>query len=311
MKLLRLLALALGFLAVCNTSSYAAPAAASTPAAKPASRHKLFMWKVTGDKGTIFLVGSIHMVRADFYPLPGDVEKAFQGSDRLVVEINPNKEEQSAAQKVAVDRGTYGQDETIYNHVSKATIEALAKYLKSAPDSEQGLVGMKPWLVSIMIPMAAFQRKGFDPERGIDKHFMDQANKAAMPVNQLETALFQVDLLSGFPDDVQEKLLLSSLVDVQNTDRDASTMVHAWKTGDAAEMDSIITRDEAEHPDLKSVYGKLLYDRNVGMLGQLEPLLQKSGSAFVVVGAAHLVGERGLIRLLQDKKYAVEQIVGN
>jgi uncharacterized protein YbaP (TraB family) len=54
----------------------------------------------------------------------------------------------------------------------------------------------------------------------------------------------------------------------------------------------------------------LLHDRNIGMADKIEELLKTSQTAFVMPGAAHLVGEDGLIKMLQDRGYQVEQVTG-
>src|SRR5205085_10571190 len=100
------------------------------------------------------------------------------------------------------------------------------------------------------------------------------------------------------------------LSDVENTDRDAEGMVRSWKSGDDQGMDEVVTRDERDHPELKPVMDKLLYDRNTDMEAKIEQYLESGKKYFVVVGAGHVVGKRGLVKLLQEKKYAVEQLSG-
>lgn len=314
---------------LCLLASYqAAPGLAATKtlpgkqaskaesAAKPDAKktaQRVFMWKVTSqDGGTLYLVGSIHMVPPGFYPLPDAMEKQFKESSVLVLEVDETKEDPAVTQQYAMKAGLYLDGDNILNHISEDTAQALKNWVAEAdPMTAMSVERMRPWFASVMIPVAELKKRGFDPKHGIDKHFLSQALQQKKAVDQLETSEFQLKLLSGFSDDLQDKLLLSSLVDAKNTDRDAQEMVDAWKQGDAEKMDEVVTRDEKQHPELKPVMEKVLYERNIGMADKIGEYLKSGKTYFVVVGAGHVVGQRGLVQLLRDRGFKVVQIQGS
>lgn len=266
---------------------------------------KLFMWKVTSGKSTVYLAGSIHMVPKDFFPLPAAMEKAFDDSGTLVLEIDERKADPMALAK----EGMYPPDDVIDNHIKDDTKAALDKYCASLDKMTNfTLHHMKPWCAANTIGILEVQKRGFDKNLGVDKHFLNEAEERKKDVQELETVEFQLHAFADLSDDLQDKLLKSSLVDVEHTDQDAKDMVNAWKTGDAELMDNVATRDEKEHPELKPVMEKLLYDRNDGMLSKIEEYLKSGKQTFIVVGSAHLTGPRGLIALLKKKDYKVEQV---
>lgn len=273
----------------------------------PPTARKSFMWEITGGKGTVYLLGSIHLVTKDFYPLSPCIEERFKRSNKLVVEVDETKGDPQRIQQLTAERGVYRGGDTIANHLSPDAMTALSKYITDDP-KDQSFYSMKPWLVGMMIPMRALMQRGFDPNIGIDKHFIVEAKNQSKPIDELETAEYQLNLLSSFDDPTQEKLLLAALVDLENTDRDAKTMVHAWKEGDAEELTSFIENEEKEHPELKDFTDQLLYQRNKPMVEKLDAMLKQPGTEFVVVGAAHLIGERGLLKLLSDRGYSVKQV---
>jgi hypothetical protein len=86
------------------------------------------------------------------------------------------------------------------------------------------------------------------------------------------------------------------------------SLIRAWKSGDPKGMEPIITKSVKEDPRLSPVYEKLIYERNRKMLSKIEEYLKGSGTYFVVVGAGHLIGEKGMIETLRRKGYRVEQI---
>ncbi len=59
---------------------------------------------------------------------------------------------------------------------------------------------------------------------------------------------------------------------------------------------------------MASVYEKLVYQRNRRMTAKIEDLLRSKDTCFIVVGAGHLVGKKGIVELLKTKGYSVEQM---
>lgn len=297
-----------------NAFCKAAPVAASKTATK-APQKKLFMWKVTSPKSKdsiVYLIGSIHMVRPDFYPLPKPMEEQFKNASTLVLEIDESKDDQSVMQKYAMEAGVYTGGDTIENHISAKTNEELQKYCATIDKMmAMSFVRMKPWFVSVELPVLELQKLGFDPKLGVDKHFLEEAHEQGKRVEELETAKFQLDLLSGFSEDLQDKLLLSSLLDAQRTEEDARDMVNAWKAGNDSLMNEVITRDEKEHPELEPIMQKLMYERNDDMSNKIEKYLSSGKTYFVCVGAGHVVGPKGIVQQLKDKGFKVEQVTGN
>jgi hypothetical protein len=167
---------------------------------------------------------------------------------------------------------------------------------------------MRPWLAGVQILAAQLQALGFAPQYAIDQHFLDEAAAAKKPVAGLETIGFQVDLLSGLPADLQDKLVFSELVDADNLAGDAAALVQAWRTDDTAGMEATVTRAEREHPELQPLTEAVGYKRNAAMAQQVADFLMTPKTRFVVVGSMHLVGDRGILKLLADKGYRIEQL---
>lgn len=148
---------------------------------------------------------------------------------------------------------------------------------------------------------------GFDPNLGIDKHFLSKA-EGTKKVLELESLDYQVDLLSGFSDQDQELLLVYTLDDLRILEQELEKLTRAWTTGDTKGVESILTRSVSEDKRLSSVFEKVVYERNRKMASRIEDFLQTKESYFVIVGAGHLVGDRGIVEILRTKGYGVEQL---
>jgi uncharacterized protein len=148
-----------------------------------AENNKLFMWKATHGKSTVYLVGSIHLVPRDFYPLPKDMEKALEDSQTLVLEIkNPDD---PSGQKKAVELGMYFDGDNIENHLSDETKTALSKYTANCDKmTAMALYKMRPWCASTTIELLELQKRGFDKDFGLDKHFLKEAQDQKKPVGE-------------------------------------------------------------------------------------------------------------------------------
>jgi uncharacterized protein YbaP (TraB family) len=150
-----------------------------------------------------------------------------------------------------------------------------------------------------------WQKAGFDASLGLDRHFYDRATAEGKRVEGLETVDYQVGLFDEMTMEEQDRMLAESLEDVEQARANIVTLTDAWKAGDAAALEQIVLADLKDDPLL---YQRLLVDRNRNWLPKIDALFTRTGRAFVVVGAAHLVGPDGLLAMLKAKGYTVEQL---
>jgi uncharacterized protein YbaP (TraB family) len=297
-------ALTITALALC---CFAFTGAAPPAAGDAAPKH--FLWKVTGPKGVVYLLGTIHAAKADFYPLPSIIEDSFGKADTLIEEIDISQPAEAArAQRGLIEEGSYPNGDTITNHLSEITRSHLAAYLKKGDLPEPAVAQMRPWLVSMLVEQRELQRMGFDPSYGVDQHFLEEARRSHKPIGALEDAESQVKMLSSLSEEFQDRLLLSSLVDIEKSRDVLDSLTQAWQSGDAAAMQEVITSSVRDYPQLKPLMTKLFDDRNTAMTAKIESFLQTPKSYFVAVGAGHVVGDQGILSQLQRKNFRVEQL---
>jgi uncharacterized protein YbaP (TraB family) len=283
-----------------------ASASATTP---EAGAPKHFLWKVIGPKGVVYLLGTIHAAKADFYPLPSILEDSFEKADTLIEEIDISEPAEAArAQRGLIEEGSYPNGDTITNHLSEVTRSHLAAYVKEGGLPEQAIAHMRPWLVSMLVEQRELQRMGFDPSYGLDQHFLEEARRSHKQIGALEDAESQLKMLSSLSEDFQDRLLLSSLVDIEKSRDVLDALTQAWQSGDAAAMQEVITSSVRDYPQLKPLMTKLFDDRNTAMTAKIGRFLQTPKSYFVAVGAGHLVGDQGILSQLRRQNFTVEQL---
>ena len=267
---------------------------------------KNFLWRVQSKTNTVYVLGSIHFLKKEVYPLNQKIENAFDQSDFLVVEANVNDITKIDIQKL-VDSALYLDLETLEKHVSTETYELIKK--------ESGRLGLpleminrqKPWFLALVLESLELLKLGFDPNYGIDKYFLSKA-EGKKKILELESLDYQISLLSNLSDKDQELFLLYTLRDLNILEQELGRLTQAWISGDTKSMESILTRGISEDKGLSSIFEKLIYERNKKMVSKIEDFLRTKEIYFVIVGAGHLVGDRGIIEILKGKGYIVEQL---
>jgi uncharacterized protein YbaP (TraB family) len=264
-----------------------------------------FAWKVTGHGTTVYLVGSVHLLSADSYPLAPALEAAYADADLLVEEVDLGEMLAPGSQLALLTRGMLPAGRTLASVVSAETLGLVQKRVADTGLPFAPLARFKPWLLSLTLTALEWQKAGFDESLGLDKHFYDKARADGKPVQGLETVEFQISRFDGMSDAEQEQLLVDSLEGLETELGNIRTLTAAWKTGDRAEVERIVLEDLKSDPKM---YERLLVERNRNWLPQIDALFARQGRALVVVGAAHLVGPDGLLKMLEAKGYGIEQL---
>ena len=270
-----------------------------------AQDNKNFLWKVQSETGTAYILGSIHVMKKESYPLNKKIEDAFDRSNSLAVEININDIKEKDIPKL-MESAIYHGNDTIEKHISSETYELLKKEISVSGIPLELISKQKPWLAALSLMSVKLLKLGFDPSLGIDMHFLSKSSEKK--VIELESLESQMDLFSGFSEQEQELFLLYTLKEMEKIGPYVDRLVRAWKSGDTGDMEMMILKDLKKDKKLSSVYNKILFTRNKNMTSKIEGFLKKGGTYFVVVGAAHLIGENGIIELLWDKGYIVDQM---
>jgi uncharacterized protein len=268
------------------------------------AQEKSFLWRVNSDQNRLYILGSIHLLKKETYPLKKTIEDAFEQTKKLVLEIdlggaNPEKIQQLMLQKSISTDGT-----ALHQNVSNETYEAVAKRAKELGIDIRVLSRFKPWVVAMTMAAIKLQKLGFDPSLGIDRHLAERAKQTDKPTAGLETAEFQLELFDRFSAKEQERLLRQSMDEMDHVERNITAIVQAWKSGDVGAVEKHLLVGMRDYPE---IHRKVIDDRNQSWLPQIENLLSRGENALIVVGAAHLVGKNGIIELLKDRGYRVEQ----
>jgi hypothetical protein len=266
------------------------------PAAAP--KRSMF-WKVSSGEQVAYLLGSIHFGSKDMYPLPKEIEDAFDRSAVLLVEADLNHLDLKKMKALA----EYTGDDVLWNHVSRQVRQRLEEFCGKYGFKATAMARLKPWVVAVMVSTIPKARSGREAGLGIDKYFLDRADRAKKRVVEIESAesLARLSRITG-------KMLEKSLAANAGRDHEESgkRTEEIWMSGDADLLDR--TLREAMSKDPIEVVEANLEERNPHMADVVERFLNGQEPAFVVVGTGHMVGRIGLVKLLEKRGYRVEQV---
>mgnify|MGYP002713214354 CR=1 FL=1 len=282
-----------------------------------AENDRAFFWQVTSgaaasERAVVYLMGSIHFADQSFYPLRAEIEQAFEHSDYLAVELDVNALDTGEYKRIISRKGVYPEGKSIKDAVSDDTWKQLRARLKQLNVPYEAVQQYRPGVLVLTMTAVQVMQMGFDPQLGIDVHFLNKAALSpAKQVIELESLQQQLDLFIDIPDG--ELLLKESLYSMNEAESMMGDMVTFWKQGDVAAMNKLLFEEALDdYPSFASIYDDLFYGRNRKMAANIETMLKQGqttgASYFVVVGTGHLVGDEGIVKLLKDKGYTVKRL---
>jgi len=299
--LLRCVLLVLGAITIGLTSPTYSEAQAAGPAVEDSGR--LPLWEVSRGGNTVYLLGSVHMLRPDAYPLDPALYEAFDAARVVAFEIDLG--EAAAAAPRMLMRGMYTDGRSLRSELPADLYARLDDKLAGFGISAQLVAPMKPWLVSMTLSAVALQQVGFTPELGVDMHFFERAGEGGKRIVALETIEDQIDVFDGLTPDQQVALLESTLTEMDSIRDRMDEITAIWASGDSERLSQLMNESLLDQPVLTE---RILYDRNRKWLPQIEAMVASGEPAIVIVGMGHMVGEQSVTDLLIEAGYEVTPV---
>jgi uncharacterized protein YbaP (TraB family) len=272
--------------------------------AAEADTDKHFLWSIQTEKNTVYLLGSVHFLRQEAYPLAEAIEKAYSDSQTVVFEADIDRGNSPEMQAKIMSLGLYLDGQTLQQNISKDTYNMLREKLASVGLPASQFDRFRPWVAALTLTVMELQKMHFDPTHGVDTHFFRRAREDRKKMIFLEPVEFQINLFAGMDPKAQESFLRQTIKDLEVMESMVSDMVNSWQTGDVDTVGSILNASFSEHAD---IYDRIMVQRNKKWVSRIEDLLNKEENALVIVGAGHLVGDTNLLQLLGNKGYKADQ----
>jgi len=267
------------------------------------------MWKVKGVHGTVYLFGSVHVMKPEVQWETPKVKAALVESDVLYLEIpDVDPEAMKAMQPMVLQMGM-DVAHPLSTKISKADVDLLDAAVKGlGMPGEAAFEPMKPWMAYTVLSVLPAMKAGYATDSGIDAKLAAEAKSLNKPVKGFETAIEQMHFLADMPEAEQVEMLHKTLIDLPKSQTQLEAMVGDWTRGDVDKI-AAMENDElkVKYPVL---YEKLLVKRNEHFAKDLTGMLKDpaTGTVFVTIGAAHLAGPDGVGKMLEKNGFSVVRV---
>ncbi|WP_372630325.1 TraB/GumN family protein [Cohnella sp.] len=289
------------------------PSPGQSPYPEPAEPAKGFLWKVEGGAHPGYLVGTIHIANKGMYPLDPQLEQALDEADFVALELDLTRADQKRTLELVNERALLPEGTTLKDVVDEKDYERFQSILKksllasAAPMLDQ----YEPWYAAMMLESLPAMR--FMLTDGIDLHFAKQAHKEGKGVIELESLESQLDLFDGLSEELQKHYFHQTVSNSGKAMEGMQQLIDMWRAGEIDALEAVHEQFEQEGREsmgeLFDEYNEaLLLKRNVEMTDKIDDYLQHgdNGTYLIAVGSLHMVGEGGLVSLLEQKGYEVE-----
>lgn len=266
------------------TSVAEAPAAAPAPVVQDINPA---MWIVRDADTTIYLFGTVHVLRPGLNWLKDDVKAAFETSDELVLEvIEPS--DPSVVQGIVSTMATNPPGTTLRSLLPAPVLAKYETTLVTLGIPAVALDQYEPWFASVTLTTVPLLMKGYDLNSGAEKILTAAAKQQGKPIGQLETIEQQLGIFDSLGTQEQIAFLDVTLDGVPEVTTQIDALVNAWGKGDLDTLDTLLNEGIESYPGL---YDALLKDRNANWVSWIKARMEQPGTVFMAVGAAHLVGK--------------------
>ncbi|KRC81047.1 polysaccharide biosynthesis protein GumN [Sphingomonas sp. Root241] len=261
------------------------------------------LWVVKDADTTIYLFGTVHVLKPGLGWFDEGVKAAFDKSDELVLEmVEPDA---ATMQGLIMKTALNPEGPTLTEKLPADKREAYAKAMTDVGVPAAALDRFDPWFAAVTLSIAGLPKLGYDPESGAERTLTTAAKAANKQVIGLETAEQQLGYFDNLPEPLQVKFLVSTVEDYPRMATELDKMIASWSAGDPETLGKTMNEELADTPELAKV---LLADRNARWADWIEQRLQKPGTVFVAVGAGHLAGAESVQAQLAKHKLTVTRV---
>ena len=262
------------------------------------------LWSIQTQFNKIYLLGSIHVLKPETYPLDPAIEKAYASSERIVFETDIGAMQDPTMQAKMLELGMYPAEQNLFENIARNTRQQLEKKMSALGLPLEAFSRFKPWFVALTLTTLELQRLGYNPQYGIDVYFFGKAQSGGKEIGFLEPPEYQIDLLGNMVNKDQNDFLKQTLKDLELISELAGDLVSSWKSGNADKLHELLHKSFKDYPNLND---RLLIQRNQKWVKEVEAAMRQNKNVLFVVGAGHLVGPKSVVDLLRKNGHKVKQ----
>jgi uncharacterized protein YbaP (TraB family) len=261
------------------------------------------LWEISKNGNSVFLAGSVHVLRSQDYPMPGAFDSAYNKSSMLVIETDVDRMTEPDIEEYINDKSMLPAGQTLQTVLNEDVYSRLEELI--GPETIGALSQYKPSIIVNSLEISWLQLFGFT-ENGADLYYLAKSKQDGKSRDFLEDVKVQIDMLSDMADGIENEYVSDAIDGVPYYVSSTITLISEWKNGVAKTTEASLNVQKTQWP---SIYEAMILDRNSAWIPKIEIYLTTEPIEFVIVGMAHLYGPDGLLPQLRNKGYKVKQLV--
>lgn len=275
-------------------------------AAAPASAQPAF-WVVRDADSTIYLLGTIHLLKPETVWRGPKLDAAINQADELWLELPTTDPEAMQGEMLQlVSKYGLAPQAPLSKDLTPEEMKTLDDAAKLAGLSAAQLNFFRPWFAALTISTAAMTHAGYDPASGVDSKIETLFRAREIKPKGLETAEEQISIFAGMSREQELEYLRQTMDEYERAPVELDKMVTSWAAGDVPALEELfVTEMKEEGPDL---YQTLLVNRNANWTNQIQEMLKGKGVTFIAVGAGHLIGPDSVLAMLKARGVESERV---
>jgi uncharacterized protein YbaP (TraB family) len=275
------------------------------PALADDGGHPLTLWEVTGQNNSVFLLGSVHLLRPEDYPLPSAIDSAYADAEVLIMEVDMDDIDPVATQASFARYGLSQDGRTLRDLMGDDLYEEAVTAADLISIPLEMLSKTEPWYAAMTVEIMMLNRMGFNPALGVEMHMMSKATQDGKRIDGFETIDEQLQFLDNMSLQAQRDMLMATLYESAELENVMDDLIEAWRHGDTEMLATGMLKDLEEHEELNKA---IVTDRNARWVEHIEKLLDDEDDYLIIVGALHLVGPEGVPLQLEKNGYTIRQL---
>lgn len=266
------------------------------------------VWSISDDDSTVYIFGTVHILPPELDWQSEAIMAALADAEIVYFEADAlSAEAQAQAQTLIPQLGLNPAGITLSSLISeeaKGHIATIAERVGAPADVLAAQMDpLQPWFASLNLALLQIQMSGYDPSSGAEAQLAAAAQDAGKTFAYFETLEQQLRFFADTPIELQIVEFEVGVREMVENPDVLTEMVQSWAAGDMDLLDRVFNEDMAtSSPEL---YQRLLVNRNIAWIPQIEAALEGADDALIAVGAGHLPGDQGVLALLEAEGYAL------
>ena len=267
------------------------------------------LYEASFEKNLVYVFGTLHVGKAEFYPLNVATIRALTRSAFLVVEADI--QDQAAVAKQITELTMLPSSSSLDRYVTPIVMNKVTRLLEKYQFPKERAVQMKPWMLASTLTALEAKHLGYDPGWGTEAFLFGVAKAQKKPVIEMEGLSFQFEIQNGLSAEEQLAFLEETIGEIEkgSAGRRITALAEAWARASAVDLEKVrqgMRQSQSSYGKFSNT--KMLDERNVTMAAHIDDYLHSGKQHFVAVGVLHLVGEKNIIDLLKGRGYLVREL---